>query len=414
MHKTIAMQNTYCANTDYSQLCHVTVEVIDAPTTPLIHRTSRFWLVISGRGIVKLQDREYELCPGAFVSILPWQISDIIQVTEPLHYDLLAYYFDNVNAVIKSSYNLINTKINLTAEIEKQPVLYCSDSELASLQALFTQLLYQVQRDSDDPELASLQYIYTINKLVEVLISFLLLGQRPLSSPNRPNNAIQKSDILQYMYNNLSKKLTLAHLAKLFFMSEASISSYITETTGLSFFDLLNEMRTSKAINFLLNTNLTLEELAEILGFVDSSHISKVFSYRIGLNPSEFRKTYRKFNDLFAIRDNHLAYEIVSYIYRNYDDNLTPQGVASKFHISVRELNTLLLYLIEKNFSDFLHFVRINRASALLKDTNKSITHISSEVGYDSIKTFTRNFLKYRNMTPKDFRKNIDYQNALF
>ena len=54
-------------------------------------------------------------------------------------------------------------------------------------------------------------------------------------------------------------------------MSESSISNYITLTTGLSFFDLLNEMRVGKTINFLLYTNLTMEELAEILGFVDSS-----------------------------------------------------------------------------------------------------------------------------------------------
>ena len=64
-------------------------------------------------------------------------------------------------------------------------------------------------------------------------------------------------------------------------MSESSISTYITRTTGLSFFDLLNEMRIGKTINFLLYTDFTLEELAEILGFVDSAHISKVFSARV-------------------------------------------------------------------------------------------------------------------------------------
>ena len=35
---------------------------------------------------------------------------------------------------------------------------------------------------------------------------------------------IQKSDILHYMYNHLSEKLTLANLSKLFFMSESSFS----------------------------------------------------------------------------------------------------------------------------------------------------------------------------------------------
>ena len=35
-------------------------------------------------------------------------------------------------------------------------------------------------------------------------------------------------------------------------------------------------------MNYLLYTDLTLEELAEILGFVDGAHISKVFKARTG------------------------------------------------------------------------------------------------------------------------------------
>ena len=53
--------------------------------------------------------------------------------------------------------------------------------------------------------------------------------------------------------------------------------------TGLSFFDLLNEMRIGKTVNYLLYTDLTVEELAEILGYVDASHLSKVFSARVGM-----------------------------------------------------------------------------------------------------------------------------------
>ena len=412
MKKTITLQNTYCSNYDYGKLCNVTVEVIDSPTTPLIHQTSRFWLIMNGRGIVKLQDREYELKPGTLVSVLPWQISDIIQVTEPLQYYLLAYYFDNINTVIKSIYNLNHSSINLIEEMGKNPVLYCNKIELASLQTLFNQLIDKTREETITEEISSLRYLYIINKLVEIFISFLLLSKQSPSSEPKSGFTIHKSDIFPYMYNNLSKKLTLAQLSAIFFMSESSISNYIMQTTGLSFFDLLNEMCTSKTINFLLNTDLTIDELAEILGFVDDSHINKVFSSRVGLNPYEFRKTYRRLNKLCGIPSNHRDYDIVSYIYRNYSDDLTPRETADKFHLSIKEMNTILLYQVEKNFSDFLHFIRINRASALLKSSDKSITDISMEIGYNNIKTFTRNFLKYRNMTPKDFRKNIELQKS--
>ncbi|MDO5136810.1 MAG: helix-turn-helix domain-containing protein, partial [Eubacteriales bacterium] len=68
------------------------------------------------------------------------------------------------------------------------------------------------------------------------------------------------------------------------------------------------------------------------------------------------------------------------------------------------------LYQVEKNFSDFLNFVRVNRASELLKNTELGVLDIALEVGYHSAKTLTRNFLKFRTMTPAAFRQNIAMQ----
>ena len=153
-----------------------------------------------------------------------------------------------------------------------------------------------------------------------------------------------------------------------------------------------------------------MEELAEILGFVDSSHICKVFAARVGMKANDFRKTYQNVYEICDIRMTRDAYEIVTYIYRNYAEHLTPQSTAEQFHISLKELNTILLYQVEKNFSDFLNFVRVNRASELLKRTDKSITQIAIDVGYNSAKTLTRNFLRFRTMTPGAFRQSIEIQ----
>ena len=291
-------------------------------------------------------------------------------------------------------------------------MVQCGKEEYTEIRTVFEQLRAETGVESVKPaeESGRLHSLYVKNKLVELIVLYLRAGERSktASPPARPG--IQKSDILHYMYNHLSEKLTLANLSRLFFMSESSISAYITQTTGLSFFDLLNEMRVGKTINFLLYTNLTMEELAEILGFVDSSHICKVFAARVGMKANDFRKTYQNVYEICDIRMTRDAYEIVTYIYRNYAENLTPQSTAEQFHISLKELNTILLYQVEKNFSDFLNFVRVNRASELLKRTDKSITQIAIDVGYNSAKTLTRNFLRFRTMTPGAFRQSIEIQ----
>jgi len=169
-------------------------------------------------------------------------------------------------------------------------------------------------------------------------------------------------------------------------------------------------MRIGKTINFLLYTDFTLEELAEILGFVDSAHISKVFSARVGMKANEFRTTYQNVGSLCRIKDRKDFYSIVSYIYRHYSEPLNPRMVGERFLLSPKELNRILLYQVEMNFSDYLNFIRVNRASELLLLTSKSILEIALETGYHNEKTLTRNFLKFRSMTPGKFRQSVGLQ----
>lgn len=413
MAKNISIQNVYCSDEDFSEFCSLYVETIDAPTKPLLHQTSRFWFFTRGTGALTLQDKEYAIRPGTLVSVLPWQVSEIIRVNEPLQYYLLAYYFDNINNIIKNLYSVNGQPVNLITEMEKQPVIYCSDAQADELCQLFKNFQAETAAELSEEEqlTTSLRNISLINKIIELIICYLRLSLSPQSACQPfEEEAVRRTDIFYYMYNHLSQKLTLEQLSRIFFMSESSISAYITKVTGLSFFDLLNEMRIGKTINYLLYTDMTMEELAELLGFVDSSHICKVFSAKLGMRANEFRKTYQKISDICKIDSQRTSYEIVNYIFRHYSEELTPMKVSEQFHVSVKDLNTILLYQVEKNFSDFLNYIRVNRASELLKNTDKCMIDIAVEVGYNNTKTLSRNFLQFRNMTPSAFRKEVELQ----
>lgn len=411
MSNIIKMQDLYFSDYDSHRLCQFYYEVLDKPTTPIIHQMSRFWLINKGRGVLKLQGKEYELKPGTLVSVLPWQVSDIVQVDSPIQYFLLVYYFDGVNDIIKSLYNLGHGPLNLIEDLSQNPVIYCSTGQAKYMHQLFLQLRDELGGGavpSLETSVASeLGSLFITNKLIERIINLWRIGKANSSQAAEVSAPADRTEILQYMYHHLSEKLTLKTLAKTFYMSESSISLYIVQTTGLTFPNLLNEMRVGKTITYLLYTDFTMDELAEILGFVDSSHICKVFAARIGLKANEFRKTYQKIGSICNIRDSRKAYSIVEYIYKHYSGNLTPQSVARKFDITVRKLNTILFYQVEKSFSDFLNYVRINRACGLLLDTDKTIAEIASLTGYNNVKTLTRNFLKFQVMTPGKYRESV-------
>lgn len=414
MTKIVPMQSLYCSMQDENKICSFDIEVVSEPTTPLIHPMSRFWLVESGEAVVLLNNQRYVLKAGSLVSVLPWQITDIVEVKSPLRLFILIYYFDNIHEIIKTFYNPGNAPLSVMQAMAADPVIRLDSGAAGSMNSLFLQIRDEIGMDSTpspgtvEPSAGDLSNLYITNKLIEIIVGFLRAQKNMPAAPE--TGAADPSQIFLYLYSHLNEKITLAHLSRIFFMSESAISTYITSTTGLSFFDLLNEMRIGKTINYLLYTDFTLEELAEILGFVDSAHISKVFLTRIGMNANEFRNTYQNVGNMCRVRDRKDFYSLVSYIYRHYSEDLRPKEVGEKFHMSPRELNRILLYQVEMGFSDFLSFVRVNRASELLLQTDKTVLEIALEVGYHSEKSLSRNFLRFRAMTPGKFRRTVELQ----
>lgn len=414
MNKLIPIQSIYCSKEDETKLCSFETEVLSSPTTPLIHPMSRLWLINDGKGTLLLNNKRYALTKGSLVSILPWQITDIIEVESTLHFFVMAYYFDNINEIIKTFYNPDSIHLSVMQSMAKTPVVVFDGEELTRIREIFLHIKKELRTQShmDSPQSESfseahgLSNLYITNKIIEILVSFL---RRSRALPKQESST-EASEIFQFLYSHLNEKITLSMLSQRFYMSESAISSYISKTTGLSFFDLLNEMRVGKAVNYLLYTDLTLEELAEILGFVDSAHISKVFLARLGMKANVFRKTYQSIGDKCRIKDRQIFYNIVSYIYRNYAEDLQARNVSEHFCISPKELNRILLFQVEMNFTDYLNYIRVNRASELLLKTDKTILTIALEVGYNTEKTLARNFIRFRSMTPGQFRKTTRLQ----
>lgn len=407
----IAMQSFVRSSLDLSKLCSFDQEVIEAPTSPLIHQEARFLFIIDGHGKIRIQNRELELRSNTLLGILPWQITTVTEVTEPLQYYLLVYNQHMLNRFVKSFTEVDGSAINWAEHIEEHPALYCDEGQASRVKQYFASLREEVGLESilGEAKPKPLSSLAVMNKLVEFII-MLERFRRCTSISEAPEANHNLNEILRYMYCHTSEKLTLKGLSRRFYCSESSISAYITGMTGLSFFDLLNEMRIGKTANYLLYTDLTLEDIASILGYVDSSHISKVFSARVDMRINDYRKTYQRVENICHIEDSRKSYAIIEHIYRNHRDPLSARDVATKFGITVSELNRLLLLQVERNFEDFLHWTRINKACELLLTTDDTITYIAMEVGYSNTKTFTRNFLRLKVMTPGDFRKSVSLQ----
>jgi AraC-like DNA-binding protein len=254
--------------------------------------------------------------------------------------------------------------------------------------------------------------LYAAEKLIELMILYRRFAD-DLRAEDPAETAGEGRAILRYLYTHSGEKLTLAGTAELFFLSESALSRQISKLTGTTFKRLLSGIRVEKAADYLLYTELTLNEIARLVGFVDASHLSRHFVAEMEVTPMNYRRIYAKTRGRSDRSEKATALALAEYVLQNYSDETLSAGrAAERFGVSVTEMNRLLLYYAGRSFDALLHEVRINRACELLASTDFLILDVAVEVGYRNIKTFNLNFLKIKAMTPTQFRASVTLQKA--
>ncbi len=104
--------------------------------------------------------------------------------------------------------------------------------------------------------------------------------------------------------------------------------------------------------------------------------------------------------------DNQLMQQIATYIYNNYNQKITLEHMADKFHISKSYLSKKFKSVTGFGFKEYLVNVRIKNACTLLLDTNKSITDIAFECGFNDSNYFGDAFRHVKGMSPNKYRRN--------
>jgi len=99
------------------------------------------------------------------------------------------------------------------------------------------------------------------------------------------------AEILDYLDNNYNEKITVNALAERCFYNPSYFSRIFSETFGMSITDYVLEKRFEKACQLLSLTDMTVEAVATESGFRDSGAIFKYFKKKIGITPTEYRKS---------------------------------------------------------------------------------------------------------------------------
>lgn len=96
--------------------------------------------------------------------------------------------------------------------------------------------------------------------------------------------------------------------------------------------------------------------------------------------------------------------QILKYINRNYNQQISMQSVSQEFHLNISYLCQLFRKELGKTFTEYLNEIRINNACDLLKNSDASLDDISEKVGYNDYFYFNRIFKKLTGKPPKKYK----------
>lgn len=98
--------------------------------------------------------------------------------------------------------------------------------------------------------------------------------------------------MLIYSKNKLNGRITLSELASFVNLTESYVSKLFKSETGVNLLSYVNMLKMEKAMDYLLDSNVMVKEVANKLGYDEQSYFNRIFNRYFGFSPSEVKANF--------------------------------------------------------------------------------------------------------------------------
>lgn len=141
--------------------------------------------------------------------------------------------------------------------------------------------------------------------------------------------------ILDYIDNNLYKKISMDELSKVFFFNKDYIMRTFKRELGMTIIDYINKKRIFNSLGALKNTDDMMLKIALKHGYVSQEYFSEIFSKYMGVSPL----TYRKFTKV----NNTIDYDDITLIRKNLVELKYQLDKVNKYRNNIENENIKVL-----------------------------------------------------------------------
>ncbi len=136
---------------------------------------------------------------------------------------------------------------------------------------------------------------YFNNKLTKATFVLLIVEMSQmtdsclcLQDSNISNNVLVKG-ILNYIENNI-RTVSLENISQKFYFHPNYLSALIKKETGYSYSEWLIKYRIDYSKKYLSQTDLTVQQIIEEVGYSDKTYFFKIFKKYVNMTPGAYRK----------------------------------------------------------------------------------------------------------------------------
>ncbi len=131
--------------------------------------------------------------------------------------------------------------------------------------------------------------LFEILSLLSATTDFDFINNETYTPTNDSFKKDRLSDVYQYVKENYKKEISLDEVAQIANLTPTSFCRMFKAKTKKNFIEYLNEIRISNACKLLIETDMSVSEIAYECGYKTVSNFNKLFKKNTGNTPKEYQ-----------------------------------------------------------------------------------------------------------------------------
>lgn len=247
------------------------------------HANNEIYYLLAGRRTYFIKERTYVIEPGDLIFINKYDVHKTSDVSEPGHERIVINFSDSF---LNGGTDAVQVPVLLLSFDQSVDIIRLKLQDQVIVQAIMSKLHHELKEQGTGFEIMGRQFI------AELLLFAVRYTERHTEAAMDHASPLHHkvSEIVQFINQHYNKPLTLEKLSQQFYLSSYYLCRVFKEVTGFTFIEYVNLTRIREAERLLKESKLKVIEIANLVGFENSTHFGRVFRKATGVAPLHYRK----------------------------------------------------------------------------------------------------------------------------